>query len=132
MSRSPGDYLRHFHDEAEYLMEKSVALSKEAFLRDDMLRRAFVRSPEVIGEATKNLPWESRQQHSHIDWRAIAETQDRLIHGYFGVDYDIVWWSCIRFRSCASLYTISSSLTRRISGSTSRCARRDRPQFGKR
>jgi uncharacterized protein with HEPN domain len=50
-----------------------------------------VRSIEVIGEATKNLSTEFREQHPDIEWRAMAGMRDQLIHGYFGVDYEIVW-----------------------------------------
>ena len=91
MSRSPADYLRHILDETTYLNEKSTGLSREDFLGDETIQRAFVRSLEVIGEATKNLSSEFRTEHDHVDWRAIAGMRDRLIHGYFGVDYDIVW-----------------------------------------
>jgi len=55
------------------------------------LKRAFVRSLEIIGEATKNVSVELGQKYSHIDWRAMAGMRDRLIHRYFGIDYDIVW-----------------------------------------
>ena len=37
------------------------------------------------------MPDEFRQKYPHIQWRAIAGMRDRLIHGYFGIDYDIVW-----------------------------------------
>ena len=60
-------------------------------LSDETIRRAFVRSLEVIGEATKNLPPEFREEHDHVDASAIAGMRDKLRHGYFGVDYDIVW-----------------------------------------
>ena len=60
-------------------------------MRDETLKRAFVRSLEVIGEATKNVSTELRQKYSHIDWKAMAGMRDRLIHHYFGIDYDIVW-----------------------------------------
>jgi uncharacterized protein with HEPN domain len=45
----------------------------------------------VIGEAVKQLPDDLRQKYPAIDWRAMAGMRDRLIHHYFGVDYDIVW-----------------------------------------
>jgi uncharacterized protein with HEPN domain len=60
-------------------------------MNDDTLRRAFVRSLEVIGEAAKKLPDEFRARHLQVDRRAMAGMRDRLIHGYFGVDYDLVW-----------------------------------------
>lgn len=91
MSRSPVEYLRHILDEVEYLEGQSTALSKEAFLENDTLKRAFVRSLEIIGEAAKNLPREFCDRYPHVEWRAMAGMRDRLIHGYFGVDYDIVW-----------------------------------------
>ena len=50
-----------------------------------------MRSLEVIGEAAKRLPTSVKQQYPEVEWRAIAGMRDRLIHGYFGIDYDIVW-----------------------------------------
>jgi uncharacterized protein with HEPN domain len=91
MSRSSLEYLRHILDETMYLTDHAQGLSKERFMQDETLQRAFVRSLEVIGEATKNISAELRHEYSHIDWRAIAGMRDRLIHHYFGVDYDIVW-----------------------------------------
>ena len=61
------------------------------FLRDQRLRRAFVRSLEIIGEAAKHLPEEVRQHYPNIEWRSITGMRDRLIHAYFGVDYELVW-----------------------------------------
>lgn len=91
MPLSPLEYLRHIRDETEYLIEQSQGLEKNEFLQDETLKRAFVRSIEIIGEATKQIPDDLRQKYDHIEWRAMAGMRDRLIHGYFGVDYDIVW-----------------------------------------
>ncbi len=46
---------------------------------------------EIIGEATKNLPAELKESNPHIEWRKMAGTRDRLAHGYFSVDTEIVW-----------------------------------------
>ena len=53
MSFEPRDYLRHILIEADYLIGRSEGLSFEAFAADETLRRAFVRSLEIIGEAAK-------------------------------------------------------------------------------
>lgn len=91
MSFSSLEYLQHILDEMAYLMDRVKGLNKDEFMQDETLKRAFVRSLEIIGEATKNVPTDLRQRYSHIDRRAMAGMRDRLIHRYFGVDYDIIW-----------------------------------------
>ena len=91
MSFEPREYLRHILAESEYLLEHSRGLDQASFLADQTLRRAFVRSLEIIGEATKRVPDEWRSRHPHIEWQAMARMRDRLIHAYFGVDYELVW-----------------------------------------
>lgn len=91
MSLSGREFLQHILDEAEYLCDSSRGLTSEEFLRDHTLRRAFVRSLEIIGEAAKQVPEETRRELSDLEWRGMAGMRDRLIHGYFGVDYDLVW-----------------------------------------
>jgi len=91
MSRSPLDYLRHILDETDYLATEVARLSEDAFLRDPTAQRAFVRSMEIIGEAAKHVPPEWRNRYPDIEWRAMAGMRDRMIHRYFGVDYQIVW-----------------------------------------
>jgi len=91
MSRSVREYLKHIRDEISYLELESEGIDKAEFLSDETRKRAFVRSIEVIGEATKNIPGWIREEYSQIQWRAIAGMRDHLIHGYFGIDYDIVW-----------------------------------------
>ena len=91
MSRSSHDYLRHIRDECLYLIESSRDLDVTYFLRDETLKRAYVRSLEVIGEAAKQVPDEFRSRYPKVEWRAMSGMRDRLIHGYFGIDYYLVW-----------------------------------------
>ena len=91
MSKSPKEYLSHILDEVNYLLDSSKATSQEQFMHDMTLQRAFSRSLEIIGEAAKNLPEDFSRSYDEIDWKSIAGMRDRLIHHYFGVDYEIVW-----------------------------------------
>ncbi len=91
MSLSVHEYLMHIRDETNYIIGRTGQLNLDDFLKDETLKRAFVRSIEIIGEAAKKVPEDFRLQHSDINWRAMAGMRDKLVHDYFGIDYDLVW-----------------------------------------
>lgn len=50
-----------------------------------------MKSIEIIGEAAENVPDDVRRRTPAVAWRAMAGMRDNLVHGYFGIDYDLVW-----------------------------------------
>ena len=91
MSLSPHEYIRHIIDEIDYILSQISDTDFDLFLRDGTLKRAFVRSLEIIGEASKKLPEDVKARQPDIEWRKVTGMRDKLIHDYFGVDYTIVW-----------------------------------------
>ena len=91
MSKEPIEFLKHITDECAYLLSISDNLSKDDFLDDETLKRAVVRSLEIIGEATRKIPADFKVKWSSILWKNMAGMRDRLIHDYMGVNYSIVW-----------------------------------------
>lgn len=67
MSRSALEYLPHILDETSYLIDQAQGLSRDQFMRDATLQRAFVRSIEIIGEASKQVPDDFKQKYNHVE-----------------------------------------------------------------
>ena len=95
MKRYFYDYINDILSECKYLIERSSKITFEEFEKNEDLRRAFIRSLEVIGEATKKIPTEIKHKNPRIPWKEMAGMRDKLIHDYFGVDYDIIWQTVI-------------------------------------
>ena len=85
------ELLRDILRETQFLEMQTGKTSREAFMADEVLERAFVRSVEVIGEAARKVPDQTRSQFPAIEWKKMAGMRDHLIHDYGGVDYAIVW-----------------------------------------
>jgi uncharacterized protein with HEPN domain len=91
MSKEPIEFLKHISDECAYLLSLNKDLSKADFLKDETLKRAIVRSLEIIGEATKKIPADFKDKYATIQWKNMAGMRDRLIHDYIGINYTLVW-----------------------------------------
>ncbi len=66
-------------------------MSLDQLKNDKKTSSAIIRKFEIIGEAAKSIPSTIKHNHPDIPWKEMAGMRDRLIHAYFGVDYNLVW-----------------------------------------
>ncbi len=76
---------------AEKVMTYTDGLDQQTFVDSGLNYDATVRNLELIGEAATHIPETIRQAHTHIPWRQVIATRNRLIHGYLGIDNDTLW-----------------------------------------
>jgi uncharacterized protein with HEPN domain len=69
----------------------SNGLNFEAFIDDDKTMDAVVRNFEIIGEAANRLSDDFRISNPQIEWDRIRGFRNRIVHEYFGIDYEIIW-----------------------------------------
>lgn len=95
MSEQAGREWRFYIDDMITFIEKiatyTEGLDRHAFVSCALTYDATLRNLELIGEAATLIPNEVRNANTHIAWRQIIATRNRLIHGYLGIDDDIVW-----------------------------------------
>lgn len=84
-------YIQHIIEALELIEEYTGDISREDFLEEKKTQDAVIRQIEVIGEAAKQVSAETRDSRDKVPWQDMAQMRDRLIHGYFSVDAEIVW-----------------------------------------
>lgn len=91
MSRLPIEFLLHIQRELAYLIKRSGEITYDEFTDNEDLMRSFIKSLEIIGEASKNVSEEIRSNNPEFAWSGFAKLRDRLIHQYWGIDYELIW-----------------------------------------
>jgi uncharacterized protein with HEPN domain len=76
------DYLDDIIEASEKIERFTDGMRYDEFVEDKKTVDAVLRNFEVIGEAAKNVPDESRREYSHVPWVEMAGMRDKLIHGY--------------------------------------------------
>lgn len=89
--KDPLVFIKHIRDSINDIESFTKNISKEKFMEEKLIQNAVIRSIEVIGEAVKNLPKNFKNKYEKIPWNKIAGTRDKLIHFYFGVDFETIW-----------------------------------------
>ena len=91
MSEIDNVRVRHILDAAREAVSFSKGRSRADLDTDRKLNLSLVRLLEIIGEAARSLSQEFRQEHPDLPWKSMVGIRDRLIHGYFDINLDVVW-----------------------------------------
>src|ERR1035437_4942067 len=89
--REWGFYLDDMIRFSEKVLTYTEGLDQESFEADEKAYDATLRKLELIGESATHIPDTIRETFSAIPWRQVVATRNRLIHGYLGIDNDILW-----------------------------------------
>ena len=84
-------FLDDMIDFAGKVLAYTEGLDQAGFVASGLTYDATLRNLELIGEAATHIPEAVRDAHPEIPWRMIIATRNRLIHGYLGIDDDILW-----------------------------------------
>lgn len=76
---------------AENVLAYTEGLTQEEFIKTGLNYDATLRNLELIGEAATHIPESVRVAYPEVPWRKIIATRNRLIHGYLGIDNDVLW-----------------------------------------
>jgi uncharacterized protein with HEPN domain len=91
MKRDDKVLIKHILDSALKIINFTNGKNRNDLDLDEKLSLAIIRLFEIIGEAANSLSEEYQEGHGEIPWKKLISMRNRLIHGYFDINYDIVW-----------------------------------------
>lgn len=91
MKRKFTFFIKDILESLESISNFIEGLDYQNFIEDDKTLSAVVRKIEIIGEATKNIPSSVTSKYINIPWSDMAKMRDKVIHSYFGIDYQTIW-----------------------------------------
>jgi len=89
--RDYGSYIEDIIEHIDYAKEFIKQMSFEEFANDKKTVLSVIKCIEIVGESTKHIPDSIREKYPEIPWGDMAGIRDRLVHGYFKVNLEIVW-----------------------------------------
>jgi len=89
--RSRSEVLQDILDAIADIETFTVGVDFAAFQQNREKVLAVVKAIEILGEAVKKIPEDTRSRYPQIPWKAIAGMRDVLVHEYWGIDLNVVW-----------------------------------------
>lgn len=88
------DYLGHIVEAIDRIHRYVEDMTELTFLDDEKTQDAVVRNFEILGEAAHNIEIfhaEFAATHPQVPWALMYTMRNRVAHGYFKVDFELVW-----------------------------------------
>ena len=73
------------------IAEYTKGMDFKKFKMNYMVVDAVVRNFEIIGEASKRVPDSIKEEYPELPWKKMVGMRNLIIHGYFGIDYELIW-----------------------------------------
>ncbi len=89
--RNPWLYVEDMRQFCLKVQAYTEGKDQAGFIQDGLTYDATLRNLELIGEAARHIPPDIQQSASDIPWRTLIAIRNRIIHGYLGLDNDILW-----------------------------------------
>lgn len=109
--RKTSEFLGDILESIKRIEGYTKGVSFQELFKNTLIQDAVIRNMEIIGEAVKNIPGEFKKKHNEIEWKKVAGMRDKIIHFYFGVNWEIVW-DVIRHKLPGLKRTVKSILER--------------------
>lgn len=84
-------YVQHMLESIEHIETYTEDVDEGAFKESPLIQDAVIRHLEIVGEAATRVSEDAQDRFDDVPWRDITGMRNKLIHGYFGVDVDVVW-----------------------------------------
>ena len=91
VSRDPIIYLEDIQTSCKKILTYIDGMNFDEFTASSITYDAVLRNLEIIGEATKNVPEDFKNQYQQVEWRAAAALRNILAHAYFTIKDEIIW-----------------------------------------
>jgi uncharacterized protein with HEPN domain len=91
MLRDDFVFLNHIVDAARKAISFTANRTRDELDTNEMLALSLIRLLEVIGEAANQVSLDLKERHPAIPWEKMVGMRNRLIHGYFDINLDILW-----------------------------------------
>ena len=84
-------YLHHIIEAIESIEKQIRGMTEEQFYDSEVIRRFVERKLEIIGEASKRISEEFKNQYPKVPWEKMAGIRNVIIHEYEDIDTAIIW-----------------------------------------